>query len=95
MLFLDARPDLRLLDPLASQCCFLTPARRLAAQAGVRYAVKNPGAYVHSNVAGMVNVMEEIVRTSPMPKVVFASSSSVYGLNTKVPTHVAPETRNP
>ena len=31
--------------------------------------MKNPGAYVHSNVAGMVNLMEEITRTSPMPKV--------------------------
>ena len=47
--------------------------------------MKNPGSYVHSNVAGMVNLMEEIVHTSPTPKVVFASSSSVYGLNTKVP----------
>jgi len=69
----------------ALDACKFTHVLHLAAQAGVRYAVKNPGAYVHSNVAGMVNVMEEIVRTSPMPKVVFASSSSVYGLNTKVP----------
>ena len=42
-------------------------------------------AYVHSNVAGMVNIMEEIIATTPIPKVVFASSSSIYGLNTKVP----------
>ena len=69
----------------ALDVCKFTHVLHLAAQAGVRYAVKNPGAYVHSNVAGMVNLMEEIVRTSPMPKVVFASSSSVYGLNTKVP----------
>jgi len=69
----------------ALDACKFTHVLHLAAQAGVRYAVKNPGAYVHSNVAGMVNLMEEITRTSPMPKVVFASSSSIYGLNTKVP----------
>ena len=63
----------------------MTTVVHLAAQAGVRYAVKNPGAYVHSNVAGFVTLMEEIVRMKRMPKVIFASSSSVYGLNTKVP----------
>ncbi|OUS41733.1 hypothetical protein BE221DRAFT_64866 [Ostreococcus tauri] len=65
--------------------CRVTTVVHLAAQAGVRYAVKNPGAYVHSNVAGFVILLEEITRTTPMPKVIFASSSSVYGLNTKVP----------
>ena len=65
--------------------CRVTTVVHLAAQAGVRYAVKNPGAYVHSNVAGFVTLLEEITRTTPMPKVIFASSSSVYGLNTKVP----------
>ena len=65
--------------------CKVTIVLHLAAQAGVRYAVKNPGAYVHSNVAGFVTLLEEIVRTEPVPKVIFASSSSVYGLNTKVP----------
>ena len=65
--------------------CEVTVVLHLAAQAGVRYAVKNPGAYVHSNVAGFVTLLEEIVRTEPVPKVIFASSSSVYGLNTKVP----------
>tara|TARA_B100000683_G_scaffold275543_1_gene326673 strand:- start:441 stop:1637 length:1197 start_codon:yes stop_codon:yes gene_type:complete len=65
--------------------CRVTTIVHLAAQAGVRYAVKNPGAYVHSNVAGFVTLLEEVVRTSPMPNVIFASSSSVYGLNTKVP----------
>ena len=46
---------------------------------------KNPGAYVHSNVAGFVNLLEEIVHTSPTPALVYASSSSVYGLNEKTP----------
>jgi len=65
--------------------CQVTSIIHLAAQAGVRYAVKNPAAYVHSNVAGFVTLLEAVAHTAPMPKVVFASSSSVYGLNTKVP----------
>ena len=69
----------------ALDACKFTHVLHLAAQAGVRYAVKNPGAYVHSNVAGFVNLLEEIVHTSPAPALVFASSSSVYGLNTKTP----------
>ena len=67
------------------ETCKVTTVVHLAAQAGVRYAVKNPGAYVHSNIAGFVTLLEEIVRLERMPKVIFASSSSVYGLNTKVP----------
>jgi UDP-glucuronate 4-epimerase len=65
--------------------CKFSHVLHLAAQAGVRYAVQNPGSYVHSNVAGMVNLLEEITRTTHTPRVVFASSSSVYGLNTKLP----------
>ncbi len=69
----------------ALDTCRFTHILHLAAQAGVRYAVKKPSSYVHSNIAGTVALFEEIVRFSPMPKVVFASSSSVYGLNTKTP----------
>ena len=69
----------------ALDACKFTHVLHLAAQAGVRYAVKSPSSYVHSNVAGFVTLLEEIVHTSPTPKVVFASSSSVYGLNTKTP----------
>ena len=66
--------------------CTFTHVLHLAAQAGVRYAAKNPHAYVHSNVAGFVSLMEVAVRQRPfIPRVIFASSSSVYGLNTKVP----------
>ncbi|KAM0015836.1 putative UDP-glucuronate 4-epimerase [Helianthus debilis subsp. tardiflorus] len=57
----------------------------LAAQAGVRYAMVNPGSYVNSNVAGFVNLLEACKNANPQPAVVWASSSSVYGLNTKVP----------
>jgi len=57
----------------------------LAAQAGVRYASKDPASYVASNVSGFVNLLEAARSCDPMPRVVYASSSSVYGLNTKVP----------
>ncbi|KAI8023943.1 UDP-glucuronate 4-epimerase 3 [Camellia lanceoleosa] len=57
----------------------------LAAQAGVRYAMENPSSYVHSNIAGLVSVLEVCKSVNPQPSIVWASSSSVYGLNTKVP----------
>lgn len=56
----------------------------LAAQAGVRYSLKHPEQYVHSNLDGFVQVME-VVRRHPHIKFIYASSSSVYGLNTKTP----------
>ena len=56
----------------------------LAAQAGVRYSLRNPHAYQRSNLAGFVNVMEE-ARFSGVRRFVYASSSSVYGGNTKMP----------
>jgi len=62
-----------------------THVMHLAAQAGVRYAMENPGSYVHSNIAGFVNLLEVCKSVNPQPSIVWASSSSVYGLNTKVP----------
>lgn len=62
-----------------------THVLHLAAQAGVRYAVKNPLAYVHSNVGGFVTLLEQCKAGNPQPAIVYASSSSVYGLNSKVP----------
>ncbi len=59
----------------------------LAAQAGVRYSLKNPHAYVDSNLVGFVNVLEGC-RHSGVKHLVFASSSSVYGANTKTPFSV-------
>jgi len=66
--------------------CRFTHVLALAAQAGVRYATKHPQSYVSSNIAGFVELLE-VCRSMPDPKprVVYASSSSVYGLNTKVP----------
>ncbi|GAU51292.1 hypothetical protein TSUD_412600 [Trifolium subterraneum] len=62
-----------------------THVMHLAAQAGVRYAMENPGSYVHSNIASFVNLLEVCKAVDPQPAIVWASSSSVYGLNTKVP----------
>ena len=56
----------------------------LAAQAGVRYSLENPEAYIHSNLVGFANVLEAC-RAHPPRHLVFASSSSVYGSNTKLP----------
>jgi UDP-glucuronate 4-epimerase len=57
----------------------------LAAQAGVRYSLKNPYAYVHSNVLGQVSMFEAARRLNRTPAMVYASSSSVYGGNDKFP----------
>jgi len=56
----------------------------LAAQAGVRYSIENPHSYVESNVVGFLNILEGC-RHQKVEHLVFASSSSVYGLNTKMP----------
>lgn len=57
----------------------------LAAQAGVRYSLLNPDTYVQSNVVGFLNVLECCRHAAKMPKLLFASSSSVYGGNKEVP----------
>lgn len=56
----------------------------LAAQAGVRYSIQNPHAYIESNVDGFINILEGC-RHNGIKHLVYASSSSVYGLNGKVP----------
>ena len=56
----------------------------LAAQAGVRYSITNPYSYMQSNLVGFLNILEAC-RNYHIPKLVFASSSSVYGMNEKVP----------
>ncbi|KAK9140984.1 hypothetical protein Scep_010665 [Stephania cephalantha] len=57
----------------------------LAAQAGVRYALQNPLSYIQSNIAGFVSLLETCKSVNPQPSIVWASSSSVYGLNWKTP----------
>jgi UDP-glucuronate 4-epimerase len=59
----------------------------LAAQAGVRYSLENPYAYVDSNLVGFINLLE-CCRHNQVKHLVFASSSSVYGANTKMPFSV-------
>jgi UDP-glucuronate 4-epimerase len=56
----------------------------LAAQAGVRYSIENPDAYIQSNIIGFYNILEAC-RHYPVDHLVYASSSSVYGANKKVP----------
>lgn len=56
----------------------------LAAQAGVRYSLENPDAYINSNIIGFYNILEAC-RNNPVDHLVYASSSSVYGSNKKVP----------
>ncbi|MCE5167016.1 UDP-glucuronate 4-epimerase 6 [Datura stramonium] len=76
--------DAELLNKLFDIVPF-THVLHLAAQAGVRYAMQNPLSYVSSNVNGFVNLLEIAKSANPQPAIVWASSSSVYGLNTKVP----------
>lgn len=56
----------------------------LAAQAGVRYSLTNPDSYIQNNIIGFYNILE-LVRHYPVKHLVYASSSSVYGANTKTP----------
>ncbi|MBP5415439.1 MAG: GDP-mannose 4,6-dehydratase, partial [Lachnospiraceae bacterium] len=56
----------------------------LAAQAGVRYSIENPDAYINSNLVGFANILE-CCRHFPVTHLVYASSSSVYGGNDKIP----------
>jgi len=58
----------------------------LAAQAGVRYSLKNPHSYVDSNITGFLNILESC-RAYPVEHLIFASSSSVYGLSEEIPFH--------
>lgn len=75
--------DIAALENLFSQYGF-TDVIHLAAQAGVRYSLKNPRAYVDANLAGFVNILE-CCRHNNIKHLIFASSSSVYGANIKKP----------
>ena len=67
----------------------------LAAQAGVRYSLENPFAYVQANVMGQVAMLELARRLGALSHFVYASSSSVYGGNTKVPFDIADDVARP
>ena len=66
----------------------------LAAQAGVRYSITNPDAYIQSNLIGFYNILEAC-RHNPVEHLVYASSSSVYGTNKKVPYSTEDKVDNP
>lgn len=66
----------------------------LAAQAGVRYSLINPHSYVDSNITGFLNILEAC-RAYPVEHLVYASSSSVYGLNQSVPFKTSDHTDHP
>ena len=66
----------------------------LAAQAGVRYSIENPHAYVDSNLVGFMNILEGC-RHEKVKHLVYASSSSVYGLNAQMPFEVSHHTQHP
>ena len=66
----------------------------LAAQAGVRYSIDHPDAYIQSNIIGFYNILEAC-RYNPVKHLVYASSSSVYGGNTKVPFSTEDKVDNP
>ena len=66
----------------------------LAAQAGVRYSIDHPDAYIESNIIGFYNILEAC-RNHPVEHLVYASSSSVYGGNTKIPFSTDDKVDNP
>lgn len=66
----------------------------LAAQAGVRYSLQNPAAYINSNIVGFMNILEGC-RHNKVQHLVFASSSSVYGANTQMPFSVQQNVDHP
>ena len=66
----------------------------LAAQAGVRYSIENPDVYIESNIIGFYNILEAC-RHNPVEHLVYASSSSVYGGNKKVPFSTDDRVDNP
>ena len=66
----------------------------LAAQAGVRYSIENPYAYMDANLVGFLNIIE-LCRHNDVERLIYASSSSVYGGNTKIPFSVEDRVDNP
>ena len=85
--------DKKLIDELFSKYKFDVVVN-LAAQAGVRYSITNPGAYIESNIIGFYNILEAC-RNNPVEHLVYASSSSVYGSNKKIPFSTDDKVDNP
>ncbi len=67
----------------------------LAAQAGVRYSIDNPHAYIESNILGFLNILEGCRNSKTAKKLIYASSSSIYGMNAKIPFSTVDRTDEP
>jgi nucleoside-diphosphate-sugar epimerase len=85
--------DKKLIDKLFAEYKFDIVVN-LAAQAGVRYSIENPDVYIESNIIGFYNILEAC-RHNPVEHLVYASSSSVYGGNKKVPFSTDDRVDNP
>ena len=87
--FTEARINLEDREPILKAITKFKPERviNLAAQAGVRYSIENPFSYVNTNLVGFINILEAC-RHNNVEHLVYASSSSVYGANTKMPFSV-------
>ena len=85
--------DRALIDRLFAEYSFAVVVN-LAAQAGVRYSITNPDVYIESNIIGFYNVLEAC-RNHPVEHLVYASSSSVYGTNKKIPYSTDDKVDNP
>lgn len=85
--------DKPLIDEVFAKCHFDIVVN-LAAQAGVRYSINHPDVYIKSNLIGFFNILEAC-RHNPVEHLVFASSSSVYGSNKKVPYSTEDKVDNP
>ena len=85
--------DRALIDRLFAEHRFSVVVN-LAAQAGVRYSITNPDVYIESNIIGFYNILEAC-RAYPVEHLVYASSSSVYGSNTKIPYSTEDKVDNP
>ncbi len=85
--------DRAIIDKLFEEYDF-TVVVNLAAQAGVRYSITNPDVYIESNIIGFYNILEAC-RYHPVEHLVYASSSSVYGSNKKIPYSTDDKVDNP
>ena len=85
--------DKPLIDKLFAEYDFSVVVN-LAAQAGVRYSIENPDIYIESNIIGFYNILEAC-RHNPVEHLVYASSSSVYGSNKKIPYSTEDKVDNP
>ena len=95
--FIFIKANLADKDKVSEVFCEYSPqiVVNLAAQAGVRYSITNPDAYIESNIIGFYNILEACRHCESLEHLVYASSSSVYGSNKKVPYSTDDKVDNP